>query len=208
MRMLLDGRAEVRGPGASQAFTTYPDDTVVPEHERRRVGSWFGRYVWRRERRAVTAHVRAIGRAATVLDVPSGSGRWLPVLERLDPTTVEVRTDAEQLPYVDESFDLVFCHSSTQHLPLEAQAAVLRELGRVTRRHVICSFTVRAGIPGLALRLRELVLGRSNAVSWGWLARAAADAELHAVRARGCTSHLGAERSVLFSKVRPVVDGW
>jgi hypothetical protein len=57
------------------------------------------------------------------------------------------------------------------------------------------------------LRVRELVLGRrSNAVSWGWIARAAADADLHAVRARGCTSHIGAERSVLFSKVRAVGD--
>lgn len=207
MRMLYDGSAEARRLGAHPTLTAYRDDSVVPESDRRRVSGWFVRYVGRREQRALTAHVRAIGSARTVLDFRSGSGRWRPVIDLLNPTTV-LETDAEQLPYEDESVDLVFCHAVTQHLPHETQAAVLGELGRVTRRHVICSFTIRAGIPGVALRLRELALGRrSNAVSWGWLARAAADANLHAVRARGCTSHLGAERSVLFSKVRPVVDG-
>lgn len=211
-----------------RALTAYQDDDVVAEYERRRFGGRFGRYVWRREQRAVRAHVAAIGSAATVLDVPSGFGRWLPVIESLKPTIVlesdvsrqmleqgrrsyntrwpAVRTNAERLPYVDESFDLVFCHAFTKHLPPSTQAAVLAELGRVTRRHVICSFNVRAGLAGAVLRFRELALGRrSNAVRWRWLERAASDAGLHAVRGRACTSHLGAEQSVLFSKVRPLV---
>jgi ubiquinone/menaquinone biosynthesis C-methylase UbiE len=216
--------------GTYQALTAYQDDTVVAEYEHRRFSGWFGRYVWRREQRAVGAHVRAIGSAEAVLDCPSGFGRWLPVIERLGPTTVletdvsremleqgrrsynsewpAVRTNAEQLPYEDESFDLAFCHAFTKHLPHDTQAAVLAELARVSRRHVICSFNMRAGWSGAVLRFRELALGRrSNAVDWRWLERAATDAGLRPVRARGCTSHIGAERSVLFSKVRPVVDG-
>lgn len=216
--------------GRSQALTAFQDDTVVAEPERRRFRARFGRYVSRRQHRAVAAHVRAIGSAKSVLDVSSGYGRWVPVLERLGPVTVletevsqglieqgrgsddgewpAVRAHAEQLPYEDESFDLVFCHALMQHLPHETQAAVLAELARVSRRHVICSFTMRAGLPGVVVRARELARGRrSNAVGWRWLERAAADASMRPVRARGCTSHIGADRSVLFSKVRPIVDG-
>lgn len=218
------------GTAPYPALTAYQDDEVVAEYERRRFSGWFGRYVWRREQRAIGAHVAAIGSARRVLDVPSGFGRWLPAIERLSPTTVlendvsqemleqgrrsynaqwpAVRTNAERLPYRDEAFDLVFCHAFTKHLPQETQAKVLAELSRVTGRHVIASFNVRAGLPGLVLRLRELLLKRrSNAVRMAWLEKAAEDAGLHLVRARPCTSHVGAERSVLFSKVRSFADG-
>jgi hypothetical protein len=66
---------------------------------------------------------------------------------------------------------------------------------------VICSFSVRSGLPGLVLRLRGRLLGaRSNAVRRTWLERAAADAGLRIVRDIACTSHIGAERTVLFAK--------
>ena len=210
--------------GDYRALTAYQDDRVVAEYERRRFSGWFGRYIWRREQRAVGALVSSVGTAGTVLDCPSGFGRWLPVVERLGPTKVmesdvsrqmlehgrrtyntrwpSVRTNAEQLPYADESFDLVFCHAFTKHLPHPTQAAVLAEFARVTRRNVICSFNVRAGLPGVVLRLRERLLGtRSNAVRRGWLERAAADAGLQIVQDRACTSHVGAERTVLFAKI-------
>jgi ubiquinone/menaquinone biosynthesis C-methylase UbiE len=207
-----------------RALTAYQDDEVVAEYERRRFSGWFGQYIWRREQRAVGALVSEVGTADAVLDCPSGFGRWLPAIERLGPTTVlendislemleqgrrsyngrwpSVRTNAEHLPYQDASFDLVFCHAFTKHLPHGTQAAVLREFSRVARSHVLCSFSVRSGLPGLVLRLRERARGsRSNAVHRSWLERAAADAGLRIVRDRACTSHVGAERSVLFAKV-------
>jgi SAM-dependent methyltransferase len=209
--------------GSYRALTAYQDDAVVAGYERRRFSGWFGRYIWRREQRAVGALVSAVGSASSVLDCPSGFGRWLPAIERLGPTTVlendisremleqgrrsynaqwpSVRTDAERLPYAEESFDLVFCHAFTKHLPHQTQRAVLRELARVARHDVICSFSVRSGLPGLVLRLRERLSGsRSNAVRRNWLERAAADAGLRIVQDRACTSHVGAERTILFAK--------
>ncbi|TXL57658.1 class I SAM-dependent methyltransferase [Aeromicrobium terrae] len=207
-----------------KALTAYQDESVVEEYERRRFSGLVGRYVWRREQRAVGRNVASVGSAETVLDCPSGFGRWLPVIERLDPIVVlendvslemlehgrssyndrwpGVRTNAEHLPYQDASFDLVFCHAFTKHLPHETQVAVLKEFSRVSRRHVICSFTMRAGLGGAVLRLRERLRGsRSNAVTREWLERAAAEAGLRLVRDRPCTSHIGAERSVLFERV-------
>jgi ubiquinone/menaquinone biosynthesis C-methylase UbiE len=207
-----------------RALTAYQDDAVVAEYERRRFSGWFGRYIWRREQRAVGALVSAVGSATSVLDCPSGFGRWLPAIEHLGPTTVlendisremleqgrrsyntrwpSIRTNAERLPYADESFDLVFCHAFTKHLPQETQGAVLKEFARVARSDVICSFSVRSGLPGLVLRLRERLRGsRSNAVRRDWLERAAANGGLRIVQDRACTSHVGTERTVLFAKV-------
>lgn len=205
-----------------RARTAYQDDEVVAEYEQRRFGSRFGRYVWRREQEAVTAMLDAVGTAGSVLDCPSGFGRWLPAIERLEPHSVleadisaemlaqgrrtyntrwpTLLAQAESLPFADDSFDLVFSHAFTKHLPHETQAAVLRELGRVARSHVIASFSVREGLPGVVLAGRERFRGfHSNAVRRDWLERAARDAGLRVVADRSCTSPVGTERTVLFA---------
>jgi hypothetical protein len=117
----------------------------------------------RRERDAIarllaTADARPGGRW---LDVPSGAGRLcdlLPagaegrlVLADRDPAMVaaaagvhadlRIVADATALPFADATFDGVLCMRLLQHAPDErARTAVLRELARVAREHVVFSF--------------------------------------------------------------------
>lgn len=62
-------------------------------------------------------------------------------LSRLDPghcTRIEFSTaSAYQLPYADQSFDLVVCCEVLEHL--EDPARALRELGRVSSRYILLS---------------------------------------------------------------------
>lgn len=212
-----------------KARTTYLDHGVVDEYEQRRFSGLLGRYVWRREQRAVGAMVKAAGTASRVLDCPSGNGRWVSVLNRLEPqmiveadvspTMLEasrnrvglplVQCEGELLPFAGGSFDLVFCHALMKHLPLETQASVLSEFARVSSRHVVCAFSVEAGLPKLVRRLRKLHhSGLSRGGSPRWLNDVAASAGLRVVQSLSCTTPVGLERSVLFEKVDMARDSY
>lgn len=209
-----------------KARTTYLDAAVVDEYEQLRFSGLLGKYVWRREQRAVGAMVQAAGTASRVLDCPSGNGRWVSVIQRLEPqmiveadvspTMLEasrsrvaglplVQCEGERLPFGDGSFDLVFCHALLKHLPLETQASVLAEFARVSSRHVVCALSVEAGLPKLIRRVRELRhSGLSRGGSPRWLDDVAANAGLRIVSSRSCTTPVGLERSVLFAKIDAV----
>jgi SAM-dependent methyltransferase len=95
-----------------------------------------------------------------VLDVPCGTGRLRSVLERrgmryvgtdVSPSMLAeaatardaslVRADAERLPFVEDSFDVVVCCRLLHHLQdEEVLESVVRELVRVSARMVIASF--------------------------------------------------------------------
>ncbi|MFO0579189.1 MAG: class I SAM-dependent methyltransferase [Polyangia bacterium] len=51
--------------------------------------------------------------------------------------TAGVRGDTTALPFADASFDLVLCCDVLEHLPDEAAARTVAELGRVAARHVV-----------------------------------------------------------------------
>jgi SAM-dependent methyltransferase len=95
-----------------------------------------------------------------VLDVPCGTGRLRPVLERRGmrwvgadvsptmlseaaaaPETALVLADVERLPFADDSFDVVVCCRLLHHLQDEdVLEAAVAELVRVSARLVIASF--------------------------------------------------------------------
>jgi SAM-dependent methyltransferase len=207
--------------GGYEARTAYLNPALVTEYERDRFSGHLGRYRWGREQQAVTEMIDRAWQARRVLDIPCGVGRWVPVLRRLQPEVIVqadispamltasrerwsgsfplARVDATALPFADGTFDLVFSHALTKHLPLALQARVLAELGRVSSRYVVCSFSIDAGLPGLARRLRGA--GLSIGVSRAWLDRAAGSAGLRVVAARSCTTPIGLESSVLLARV-------
>ena len=204
------------------ARSDYLDPDQAAQYEAIRYGNSLGRYLWRREQMAIGAIVAHAGQASEVLDVPCGIGRWVPTLRRLRPEVIVeadvspamlatsrarnidesalplAQVDATTLPFSDNAFDLVFCHALTKHLPISLQAQVLRELSRVSRRYVICSFSINAGLPAIMRRLRrgpDLSLG----VSPGWLQETASSAGLTIVMTKSCTSPIGLEKSILFA---------
>jgi ubiquinone/menaquinone biosynthesis C-methylase UbiE len=205
----------------SAVHLEYLDTEVVNEYEARRFTGRLGSYVWRREQRGVGRIVGIVGNARSILDCPCGIGRWQPMLDLLNPGLIveadfspamldasghfgehrwpRVRSDALVLPFVDRSFELVFSHALTKHLPLNEQESVLRELARVSNRHVICSFSVRQGLPGFLRRVRHAQ--GSIAIPRARLRELAQEAGLRIVDSAPCTTPIGLERSVLFEKI-------
>lgn len=115
---------------------------------------------------------------------------------------VEVlRADAEQLPFPDNSFDYVFSHALTKHLPVPVQYEVLREFARVARKGILCSFGILSHLTYEIWRRRNLV--ESYPVlpeELEWIAEAAG---VRIEAKRKCTTLIGVEYSVLFSCISP-----
>lgn len=110
---------------------------------------------------AAYAARRAIGR---VLDVPVGTGRFLPSYATATqvvgvdvshsmlqegaarigslalPPVALVRADALRLPFPDASFDTVICFRLVHLLPPELLSSFFRELGRVSRGPALVQF--------------------------------------------------------------------
>lgn len=123
------------------------------------------RLVDRRERAIVAEALRglllqgALDAKSRVLDVPCGFGRMLTEIHRVLPRVVGVDLSPAQariasavapalagnllagLPFADGSFDLVVCVRLLHHLHHpDDRRAVLRELRRLSRGHVLTSY--------------------------------------------------------------------
>src|SRR5436190_6379936 len=122
------------------------------------------RRINQREQRAVAKIFDALADCRSVVDVPSGAGRFAQVLaldrelievdvafeilefarERAERAKLSVRflqSDAAKLPLADDSVDCVFCNRLLHHILRAPEREVfLREFHRVTRRYVVISF--------------------------------------------------------------------
>jgi ubiquinone/menaquinone biosynthesis C-methylase UbiE len=119
----------------------------------------------RREQRAVKRIFSALPHCRSVLDVPSGAGRFAAVLTGPNRVVIEldaameilcpaeqrarkqsvnaifVQGDASRLPLRNEVVDCIFCNRLLHHiLRVEERGVILREFHRVTRRYVVVSF--------------------------------------------------------------------
>ncbi len=123
--------------------------------------------IHQREIRAVQKIFASLDGCATVVDVPSGAGRFLTALSTNGRRVLEVdvaldmlafgrkrnnaatsgglrhfvQGDATRLPLAKGSVDCVFCNRLLHHIVVaDERAVILRELHRVTRRWVVVSF--------------------------------------------------------------------
>jgi ubiquinone/menaquinone biosynthesis C-methylase UbiE len=133
-----------------------------------------------REQRAVAKIFDALPDCRSVVDVPSGAGRFAKVLardrelieadvafeilefarERAESASLPVRfvqSDAAKLPLADASVDAVFCNRLLHHILKSAEREVfLREFHRVTRRYVVISFFDYHAFGGVRKLLKAL----------------------------------------------------
>ncbi len=175
------------------------------KHERglgRRLSNW-------REQRVVAAGVRALGPITTVLDIPSGTGRFLPVMARFRMRVIVADQSAEmlmqcreryglfvhppqavvasasQIPLADECVDAVLCSRLLHHFALpEQRIDIMRELARVCRVGMVITFFDAASLKHrrrLRRRMRRGKLGNRHAVTRRQFAREAAEAGLKCV---------------------------
>lgn len=101
------------------------------------------------------------GARVVAADISLGASRR--TLERASRRQLElpaVVADAENLPFEDESFDLVYVHDGLHHL--EHPARALREMARVARRVVSVTEPAEANLTRAAVRL-GLALDREEA---------------------------------------------
>ena len=127
------------------------------------------RHINQREQRTVAKILGSLSDVASVLDMPSGAGRFLPTLLRPGRRLIEIDVAHEMLqlsrqrveegptgngsrvswvqgsafglPLGDGAVDCIFCNRLLHHFHTpEERIGILRELRRVTRRYVIVSF--------------------------------------------------------------------
>jgi ubiquinone/menaquinone biosynthesis C-methylase UbiE len=141
----------------------------------------------RREQRAVRRIFAQLPDCRSVLDVPSGAGRFLAALAQNGRDVIEVDVaeealelakqraaelrlkarfipaDASKLPLPDNTVDAVFSNRLLHHITSAAERAVfLREFRRVARRYVIVSFFDYRSFGSLRQFLKRLKGRRVN----------------------------------------------
>ena len=137
-----------------------------------------------REQRAVRQIFSELTDCRSVVDIPSGAGRFLAALGAQGRLVIEgdvaheilvfsrkrsqkmnvrsrfVQADAAHLPLITSAVDCVFCNRLLHHiLAAEQRAIFLRELYRVARRYVVVSFFDYHAF-GAARRLLKALKGR------------------------------------------------
>ncbi len=135
----------------------------------------------RREQRAVRKVFAGLADCRSVLDVPCGAGRFARTLGQGGRRVLGVDSaleilfhaqkragrpgfrphflqgDASRLPFPDNAVDAIFCNRLLHHiLKPEERAMILRELRRVSRRHVVVSFFDYQGFAGVRRLLKSL----------------------------------------------------
>lgn len=134
---------------------------------------------WRALRRGLGPEFDAV---TSVLDVPCGTGRFTQLLLGAGKRVVNadrsramllaarekagadraglVECDAARLPFADRSFDLVLSVRFFLHVPKPMRAGILREMGRVSRRHVVVDVRHRYSLTTVGKRWRARLAGR------------------------------------------------
>jgi SAM-dependent methyltransferase len=153
--------------------------TTAKEYERQRFRNVWGRlYRWREER-AIRRALREVPAGSSILDTACGTGRVTGLLRRMGfgatgcdisvaMMTVArqnltalgydvpfVASDAQHLPYPDQSFDAATCIGLLMHLDTKARAAILRQLANVARDRLVLQYGCVQGVN----RARFLVTG-------------------------------------------------
>ena len=144
------------------ARRTWQSPKMAADYRRSRHPSRYTRHY--KEEAIVSPWLDDLPRGAAVLDVPCGTGRWIPTLagrgfryvgaDISQAMVGEARTvtgppavsglvvaDLAHLPFANESFDAVILWRLLHHVPdSETRGRLLREAARVTRYKVILSF--------------------------------------------------------------------
>lgn len=142
------------------AKSLYVGQTASLYDDKRKTG-FLNNLRWKSEMKVVRKVLNSLAKRQRVLDVPCGTGRFIPLFLRAEHQVVSVDVsadmlkqvpaeycwepgrvslqvgDAQQLDFEDNSFDYVFSMRFFNHLPPLVRIEVLRELARVARKRVV-----------------------------------------------------------------------
>ncbi len=160
------------------ARTRYQNPVVAGNYDRRRFLGWRLQLKQRNQERVLARVLSALEDNALVLDLPTGTGRFLPLLEHsgkrwlggdisghmlreaaaraqgLEGGHGFARFDALALPFPDGAFDCVMSIRFIQHIPGEIRPGILGEFHRVSRRWLIIEYKLHNPVRALSKRLR------------------------------------------------------
>ena len=158
-----------------KAKRKYRDARIAQRYDRTRFTGILGRIKLRRDRSLVLRALREVGPVGLLLDLPSGTGRFTPVLEKgaqqvvsgdvsfemmevaarrfPSPKVSYVQCSVERLSFQDDCFDLTFTARFLLHLPGALRQAAFRELARVSRRWVLFDCLMEGGPKGWLRKL-------------------------------------------------------
>jgi len=145
--------AKYRNSDLARYYATKHDKTLT-----KRISNW-------RERRVMANALNMLAPFESVIDLPTGTGRFwetlagydiqllgsdrsaemLKLTARFDPLLkrqpLRFVSSALEIPLPDKSVDVVFCSRLFHHFPdHQAQVALLKELGQIARKGVVVSF--------------------------------------------------------------------
>ncbi len=127
---------------------------------------------------------------AMILDAPTGTARFLPMLQQLghhvtgidisrdmlkvangrfrNGVVALVEGDCEALPFKDETFDYVVSIRYMGHVPPQAKIKVLREFRRVSRKGLVVAFPILNPLTALRFKLGNILhrVGTGKRRSW------------------------------------------
>jgi len=187
-------------------------EAQAEHYERNRFGDPWSRAYRFVEERTIRRALRALARCGRILDTACGTGRittllvdegfaevvgsdvstaMMAVAKRHLPQIEFFQGDATRLPFDENSFDAVTCIGLLMHLDAATRVAALRELARISRRHVV----VQYGCVGAFQRLQSRVTGRPA----GSVRYPVVDAEIHQDLERS-----GLQERARFWVLRPV----
>jgi len=145
-----------------------------------RTSSVYKRLQWEGEFRALEKILRWLPSSGSVLDAPTGTGRFLPLLDAMnfrflagdispDMVNESIRKyqfnrlsngyaylDAEVLPFKDGSFDYVLSMRLFQHLPESVAWTILGEFRRVCNRGIILEVPLIQPFSPIIMKLRSV----------------------------------------------------
>jgi ubiquinone/menaquinone biosynthesis C-methylase UbiE len=158
-------------PNQYKAKEHYRNPQVAQNYDGERFSTWYGRMAHQVETRALTsAAEKYFSSPGTVLDIPCGTGRLLPVLfdAGLQVTGADIseemlsvakqrfagnnaarfqKIDAEAMAFAENTFDYVTSYRLMCHLPPEVRTRVLNEMIRVCKKTLVVNYHVETLTP-------------------------------------------------------------
>ena len=164
------------------AKTSYKKGESDKAYKEDRFSSNYGQYNYKKEIKNVKKILNKIDPNSTILDIPCGNGRWWKLLSKKAKKIIACdissgmlkfaahkknkfkskitlkKSDAEKLQMFDKSVDYSFCFALTKHLPRNIQFKVLKELNRVSKKGIVCTFPIMNFFTFLIYNLRNKTL--------------------------------------------------
>ncbi len=168
--------------GTFDPYQHYTNVDVAERYDQERFSTRAQKAGHLREVRAFEEAMAQISNAKTALDAPCGTGRITKILldRGLSVTggdisnemitvakaklesygdNIAFRTaDLRNLPFSDDSFDLVTCVRMFGHVPSEIRIQMLQEMRRVTRKWIIVNYFCLRPLVGLKRWIKRKVL--------------------------------------------------